>query len=81
MLKKKLFKSAKWLYEELVLTCAWTLVYSLILEDEDVFFPFMVIDCANVYGATIALLITVISTETLGILIKRMGNTIKEIKG
>ena len=78
---KKVLESMKWFYEEIMLTCMWTLVYSLILEDEDVFFPFMLIDSKNLYGCVIAIMITIIATETIGIIIKRVSKTIKEIKG
>lgn len=80
-MKERFYKSMRWLYEQMILTTFWTLIFSLIIEDEDAFFPFMVIDCANLYGAVMALLITCTVTETLRILIRRMVNTIKEIKG
>jgi hypothetical protein len=78
---KKLLESAKWLYEQMILTTMWTLIFSLIIEDEDAFFPFMVIDCENIYGACIAMLITCTVTESMRIIAKRVRNTIKEIKG
>ena len=78
---KRLLESAKWLYEQMVLTTMWTLIYSLVIEDEDAFFPFMIIDCENIYGAAIAMLITCTVSEAIRILFKRIRNTIKEIKG
>lgn len=78
---KKILESARWFYEQMVLTTMWTLIYSLIIEDEDAFFVFMIIDCENIYGAAIAMLITCTVSETLRILIKRVSKTVKEIKG
>lgn len=78
---KKVLESMKWFYEQMVLTTMWTLIYSLIIENEDAFFPFMIIDCENIYGAAIALLITCTVSETTRILIKRVRNTVREIKG
>jgi hypothetical protein len=78
---KKIFESAKWMYEQMILTTMWTLIYSLLIEDEDAFFPFMIIDCENIYGACIAMLITCTVTESVRIIIKRIRNWFKEIKG
>lgn len=78
---KKLFKSARWFYEQMILTTMWTLIYSLLIEDEDAFFPIMIIDCENIYGAVMALLITCTVSESIRILIKRVSKTVREIKG
>lgn len=78
---KKFYESMKWFYKEIMLTCMRTLIYSLILEDEDVFFPFMLIDSRNIFGSVIAIMITIITTETVGILMRRISKSIKEIKG
>ena len=78
---KKILESAKWMYEQMILTTMWTLIYSLLIEDEDVFFPLMIIDCEDLDDAVIALLITCTVTEAIRILIKRVSKTIKEIKG